>query len=79
MMVTMKRYAAVLLMAALVCVSNAGAEELEVVDRIVAVVNDEIITYSVVSEAFAPYEKKLRKTPIHWTRRSRCVSKSGAT
>ena len=61
MMVTMKRYAAVFLMAALVCVSNAGAEELEVVDRIVAVVNDEIITYSMVNEAFAPYEKKLRE------------------
>lgn len=60
-MVTMKRYAAVLLMAALVCVSNVWAEELEMVDRIVAVVNDEIITYSMVNEAFAPYEKKLRE------------------
>lgn len=61
MMMTMKRYVAVLLMAALVCVSNVWAEELEVVDRIVAVVNDEIITYSMVNEAFAPYEKKLRE------------------
>lgn len=59
MMVTMKRYAAVLLMAALTCVFSARAEELEVVDRIVAVVNDEIITYSMVNEAFGPYEKKL--------------------
>ncbi len=62
MMVTMKRYAAVLLITALVFVCKTGAEEqLEVVDRIVAVVNDEIITYSMVNEAFGPYEKKLRE------------------
>ena len=36
------------------------AADLEVVDRIVAIVNDEIITYSMVNEAFTPYEKKLR-------------------
>ncbi len=33
----------------------------EIVDRIVAVVNDEIITYSVLNEAFAPYDKKIKQ------------------
>ncbi len=64
MNVIMKRGAAVLLMAGLLAATGAfraSAQELEVVDRIVAVVNDEIITYSMVSEAFAPYEKKLRE------------------
>lgn len=32
----------------------------EIVDRIVAVVNDEIITYTMLNEAFAPYEKQIR-------------------
>lgn len=33
----------------------------EIVDRIVAVVNDEIITYSTLNEAFRPYEKKIKE------------------
>lgn len=37
------------------------AEDLELVDRIVAIVNDEIITYTMVNEAFVPYEKKIRE------------------
>ncbi len=37
------------------------AEDLEMVDRIVAIVNDEIITYAMVNEAFVPYEKKIRE------------------
>lgn len=39
----------------------ATAEDLEMVDRIVATVNDEIITYSMLNEAFTPYEKNLRE------------------
>lgn len=57
-----KRYTAVLLMAGLMVttgVFTSVAEDLEVVDRIVAIVNDEIITYSMVAEAFVPYEKSL--------------------
>lgn len=57
-----KRYTAVLLMAGLMVVTGVFtsiAEDLEVVDRIVAIVNDEIITYSMVAEAFVPYEKTI--------------------
>lgn len=32
----------------------------EVVDRIVAVVNDELITYSMLNETFKPYEKRIK-------------------
>lgn len=42
-------------------VFKSMAEDLEVVDRIVAIVNDEIITYSMVAEAFIPYEKTIRE------------------
>lgn len=59
-----KKYTAVVLIAGLMAVTGvftSMAEDLEVVDRIVAIVNDEIITYSMVNEAFVPYEKKIRE------------------
>jgi peptidyl-prolyl cis-trans isomerase SurA len=58
-----KRYTAVMLMAGLMVLTGgftSMAEDLEVVDRIVAIVNDEIITYTMVNEAFVPYEKTIR-------------------
>ena len=39
----------------------AGAEKSEVIDRIVAVVNDEVITLSDLNDALAPYESKIRE------------------
>lgn len=41
--------------------SATKSVSLEVIDRIVAVVNDELITYSMLAEAFQPYEKKIRE------------------
>jgi len=74
-----KRYTAVLLMAGLMVttgVFTSVAEDLEVVDRIVAIVNDEIITYSMVAEAFVPYEKSLMEKGYLWIRKSNFGSKS---
>ncbi len=42
-------------------VAPSGVIAGEVVDRIVAVVNDEIITYTMLNEAFAPYDKKIKE------------------
>lgn len=44
----------------LLIVLAASVASAEIVDRIVAVVNDEIITYSMLNEEFAPYEKQIR-------------------
>lgn len=43
------------------CPSLSYSVDMEVVDRIVAIVNDELITYSMLNEAFQPYEKKIRQ------------------
>ncbi len=42
-------------------VAVAGAEKSEVIERIVAVVNDEVITLSDLNAALAPYEPKIRE------------------
>ncbi len=42
------------------CSIAIGVRASEIVDRIVAVVNDEIITYAALNEAFAPYEKQIQ-------------------
>ena len=43
------------------CPTLSYSVDREVVDRIVAIVNDELITYSQLSEAFKPFEKKIRE------------------
>lgn len=40
---------------------TAGADKAEVIDRIVAVVNDDVVTLSDLNEALAPYEPKIRQ------------------
>lgn len=44
-----------------VCPTLSYSVDMEVVDRIVAIVNDELITYSMLTEAFKPFEKKIRE------------------
>ena len=41
------------------CVVPSASFSAEVVDRIVAVVNDELISYTMLNEAFKPYEKRI--------------------
>lgn len=43
-----------------VCPSMSYSVDREMVDRIVAIVNDELITYTMLNDAFKPYEKKIR-------------------
>lgn len=43
------------------CPTQSYSVDMEVVDRIVAIVNDELITYSMLNEAFKPFEKKIRE------------------
>lgn len=40
----------------------------EIVDRIIAVVNDEIITYTMLNEAFKPYEKRIKAQNYPFTK-----------
>ncbi|SCY74665.1 SurA N-terminal domain-containing protein [Desulfoluna spongiiphila] len=40
---------------------TAGAKKAEVIDRIVAVVNDDVVTLSDLNEELAPYEEKIRQ------------------
>lgn len=40
----------------------------EIVDRIVAVVNDELITYTMLNEAFKPYEKRIKAQNFSFTK-----------
>lgn len=40
----------------------------EIVDRIIAVVNDEIITYTMLNEAFKPYEKRIKAQNYQFTK-----------
>jgi peptidyl-prolyl cis-trans isomerase SurA len=44
-----------------VCPTLSYSVDREVVDRIVVIVNDELITYSMLTEAFKPFEKKIRE------------------
>ncbi|GAB6096351.1 hypothetical protein JCM14469_26040 [Desulfatiferula olefinivorans] len=44
-----------------VCPTLSYSVDREVVDRIVAIVNDELITYTMLTEAFKPFEKKIRE------------------
>ncbi|MBU1169251.1 MAG: SurA N-terminal domain-containing protein [Proteobacteria bacterium] len=41
--------------------SMSYSVDMEVVDRIVAIVNDELITYSMLNEAFKPFDIKIRE------------------
>ncbi|MCF8054830.1 MAG: hypothetical protein K9K75_06440, partial [Deltaproteobacteria bacterium] len=43
-------------------VPQAVAEEVVVADRIIAVVNDDVITLSELENAFMPYEKMIKET-----------------
>lgn len=45
-----------------VCPSLSYSVDREMVDRIVAIVNDELITYTMLDEAFKPFEKKIRES-----------------
>jgi len=51
------------LMAVLICLvaGTAGANKAEVIDRLVAVVNDDVVTLSDLNEELAPYEEKIRQ------------------
>lgn len=58
------RFSLILILAFLfftACPSLAYSVDREIVDRIVAIVNDELITYSQLTEAFKPFEKKIRE------------------
>ena len=54
-------WATLLSLLIIIAVIPSGVTAGEMVDRIVAVVNDDIITYTMLNEAFAPYEKKIKE------------------
>lgn len=56
-----KRLAAIASLATAMTLSiSTVAVSAEIVDRIIAVVNDELITYTMLNETFQPYEKRIK-------------------